>query len=40
MKILGRKSVMISNKDFTSLSGHGLNIKQIGRILSLMIIYE
>ena len=40
MKILGRKSVMISNKDFTSLSEHGLNIKQIGRILSLMIIYE
>ena len=40
MKILGRKSVMISNKDFTSLSEHGLNIKQIGRVLSLMIIYE
>ena len=40
MKILGRKSVMISNKDFTSLSEHGLNIKQIGRTLSLMIIYE
>lgn len=40
MKILGRKSVMISNQDFTSLSEHGLNIKQIGRILSLMIIYE
>ena len=40
MKILGRKSVMISNKDFTGLSEHGLNIKQIGRILSLMIIYE
>ena len=31
---------MISNKDFTSLSEHGLNIKQIGRILSLMIMYE
>ena len=40
MRILGRKSVMISNKDFTSLSEHGLNIKQIGRILSLMIIHE